>query len=267
MMTETASNKINNQLRCLMLLSYRKEFDYAIIFSDVSVKENLENVRKRIEKAAASVGRDPREIKIIGAAKNQPAGLVMQALEAGLTDIGENRVQEARTRCEEIRSKYPNTILHMIGHLQRNKVRHALDIFDIIQSVDSERLALEIEERAKAKNRVIPILIEVKTSEEATKYGVPVESTIDFLKKITELKHLKVQGLMTIAPLEDNPEKARPYFAKLKMLSEEIKKLNLPNVEMKYLSMGMTDDFEVAIREGSNMVRIGRAIFGERTSS
>jgi pyridoxal phosphate enzyme (YggS family) len=247
-----------------MLISYRIRRDYAIIFSAVSVKENLENVRKRIEKSASSVGRDPREIKIIGAVKEQPTERVLEALEAGLTDIGENKVQEARVRYEEIRSKYPNLTLHMIGHLQRNKVRHALDIFDIIQSVDSERLALEIEERAKAQDKIVPILIEVKTSEEATKYGVPVGSTIDFLKKITELQQLKVQGLMTIAPLEDNPEKARPYFAKLRMLNEEIKKLNLPNIEMKYLSMGMTDDFEVAIQEGSNMVRIGRAIFGER---
>jgi pyridoxal phosphate enzyme (YggS family) len=228
----------------------------------MSILGNLESVRRRIEKAASSVGRDPQEIKLIVAVKNIPTELVLQALEAGITDIGENKVQEAKTRYEEVKAKFPNVSWHMIGHLQRNKVRHALDIFDIIQSVDSERLAREIQ--AKARAQVVPILIEVNTSGEEAKYGVPVESTIDLLKTISVLNSVRVQGLMTIAPLVENPENARPYFSRLKKLSEEIKKLNLPNVDMNYLSMGMTDDFEAAIQEGSNMVRIGRAIFGKR---
>jgi pyridoxal phosphate enzyme (YggS family) len=228
----------------------------------MSILGNLESVRRRIEKAASSVGRDPQEIKLIVAVKNIPTELVLQALEAGITDIGENKVQEAKTRYEEVKAKFPNVSWHMIGHLQRNKVRHALDIFDIIQSVDSERLAREIQ--AKARAQVVPILIEVNTSGEEAKYGVPVEPTIDLLKTISVLNSVRVQGLMTIAPLVENPENARPYFSRLKKLSEEIKKLNLPNVDMNYLSMGMTDDFEAAIQEGSNMVRIGRAIFGKR---
>jgi pyridoxal phosphate enzyme (YggS family) len=228
----------------------------------MSVKENLEVVRRRVVCAAESVGRDPREIKIIGAIKNQPVESITQALEAGLTDIGENKVQQARDKFDLIKGKFPNVVWHMIGHLQRNKVRHALDIFDIIHSIDSERLAREIEAKA---SKEVPILIEVNTSKETTKYGVPADSAIDLLKKIVELKHLKIQGLMTMAPLTDDPEEARPYFRRLKQLFDEIKALNLPNVEMKYLSMGMTDDFPVAIQEGSNMVRIGRAIFGKRS--
>jgi pyridoxal phosphate enzyme (YggS family) len=227
----------------------------------VSIKENLENLRKRVEQAALSVGRDPQGIKIIGAVKEQPAELVLQALAVGLTDIGENKVQEARAKYDDIKTKFPNVTWHMIGHLQRNKVRQALDIFDIIHSVDSERLAREIEAKA---SKEVSILIEVNTSKEATKYGVPVDSAINFLKEVVELKHLKIQGLMTMAPLAEDPEKARPYFRRLKELFYEIKGLNLPNVEMEYLSMGMTDDFEIAIQEGSNMVRIGRAIFGRR---
>jgi len=230
----------------------------------VSVKENLLSVRGRIEKSAASIGRDPSGIKLIGAVKNVPLELVVQALEAGLGDIGENKVQEAKARQEEIKARFPDVTWHMIGHLQRNKVRQALGIFDIIQSVDSERLAREISERARGTGRRVRVLIEVNTSAEAAKYGIPVDLTIELLKNASNFGNINVEGLMTIAPLADDPEKARPYFVKLRELSEEIKKLNLQNVEMKYLSMGMTDDFEVAIQEGSNMVRIGRAIFGER---
>lgn len=230
----------------------------------MSVKENLLSVRGRIEKSAASIGRDPSGIKLIGAVKNVPLELVVQALEAGLGDIGENKVQEAKARQEEIKARFPDVTWHMIGHLQRNKVRQALGIFDIIQSVDSERLAREISERARGTGRRVRVLIEVNTSAEAAKYGIPVDLTIELLKNASNFGNINVEGLMTIAPLADDPEKARPYFVKLRELSEEIKKLNLQNVEMKYLSMGMTDDFEVAIQEGSNMVRIGRAIFGER---
>lgn len=226
------------------------------------IKANLESVILRISKAAFAVGRDAEGIKLVAVTKNVPAEVIEQAIQAGITDIGENRVQEAKPKIDILKTKYPNVTWHMIGHLQRNKVRQALDIFDIIQSVDSERLAREIQAKAEAK--VVPVLVEINTSGEETKYGIPVNSTIDFLKTVSSFKNLSVQGLMTIAPLVDDPQKARTYFRKLKTLSEEIKKLNLPNVEMKYLSMGMTDDFEVAIEEGSNMVRIGRAIFGQR---
>lgn len=218
-------------------------------------------MRERVARAASVAGRDPKEITIVAAAKNQPLERVLEALECGITAIGENRVQEAASRQAEVRARFPKTAIHMIGHLQRNKVRQALDIFDIIQSLDSERLAREISARAKE----IPVLVEVKTSEEAAKSGVPAEAAPAFLEMVSGLGNIKVKGLMTVAPLSDDPEKARPYFAGLRELSEKIKTLNLPNVEMQYLSMGMTDDLEAAIQEGSNLIRVGRAIFGQRS--
>ncbi len=232
----------------------------------MSIKENLQIIRQKVHSAAQAAGRDPSTIKIIGAIKNQPTEKVIEAIEAGLTDIGENKVQEAQARYEEIKSKYPNVAWHMIGHLQRNKVRQSLDIFDIIHSLDSERLAGEIESRAGSgeRRKIVSVLIEVNTSAEASKYGISVDSTIDFLKKLSGFHNIRVQGLMTVSLFSDDLEKVRPCFIKLRKLSEEIKKLNLPNVAMKYLSMGMTDDFEIAIQEGSNMVRIGRALFGKR---
>ncbi|MBU0671970.1 MAG: YggS family pyridoxal phosphate-dependent enzyme [Candidatus Margulisbacteria bacterium] len=232
----------------------------------MSIRENLQVVRERIKQAAQSVRRDPQEIKLIAAVKALPTELVLEALEAGLTDIGYNKVQEAQAKQAAIRAKFPQVTWHMIGHLQRNKVRQALDNFDIIQTVDSERLAREIELRAQSTEyrTQVPILIEVNTSGEETKYGIPIDSTIDFLQKISKFGNIKVQGLMTIGLFTSDLEKVRPCFRQLRELSEKIKNLSLPNVEMKYLSMGMTDDFEVAIQEGSNMVRIGRAIFGQR---
>ena len=230
----------------------------------MTVKENLESVRRRIEKAAAAAGRDAGSIRLIAAAKNVAAELVEEAILAGVTEIGENRVQEAIPKIEALRPKNPQVRWHMIGHLQRNKVRQALDIFDIIQSVDSERLAKEIEARAEGKGKRVPVLVEVNTSAEESKYGVAVGSTIDFLKFLSSFKNISVQGLMTIGPLTEDPEKARPSFVRLRELSEKIRTLGLPNIEMRCLSMGMTDDFEVAVQEGSNMVRIGRAIFGKR---
>ena len=228
----------------------------------MSAKENLENIRQRVEKAARSVGRNPSEIRIIGAVKGQPLPLIFEALAAGLSDLGENRIQEAQARADEIKARFPKVAWHMIGHLQTNKVRQAIDIFDIIHSIDSEHLAREIEQKAGAKGKIVPVLIEVKTSEEATKYGIAVEAAADFVKMVSGLDHLRVQGLMTVAPLEEDPGKTRPYFFRLRKLSEDLKKMNLPRVEMKYLSMGMSDDFEVAVEEGANILRIGRAIFG-----
>jgi len=225
----------------------------------MSIKENIDLIYKQIEK----LGRDPQDIKLIAVTKTIPINLIEQAIQAGITDIGENRVQEAMPKIQALKEKYPQVTWHMIGHLQRNKVRQVLDNFDIIQSVDSERLAREIQAKAQAKE--VRVLVEVNTSGEETKYGIPVDSAIDFLKKVSKFDNIQVQGLMTIAPLVADPEKVRPYFKKLKALSEDIKKLNLPNIEMKYLSMGMSDDFTVAIQEGSNMIRVGRAIFGQRS--
>jgi pyridoxal phosphate enzyme (YggS family) len=225
------------------------------------IRSNLQSVLQKISKAAQDSGRNLEDIKLIAAAKNISFELVEEAIQAGITDIGENRVQEAKPKIEALKAKYPNVTWHMIGHLQRNKVRQALELFDMIQSVDSERLAREIQAKAEAQGLRPKVLIEVNTSGEESKYGVPAEEAVELLKIISNFGNIQAKGLMTMAPLADDPEKARPYFRKLKGLSEEIKKLNLPNVEMKYLSMGMTDDFETAVQEGSNMLRIGRAIF------
>ena len=224
------------------------------MLAKVSIKENLELIRQRIKQAGA----DPNKIKLVAAVKTLSPEQVEEALQAGITDIGDNKVQEAKAKAE-LKEKYPQVQWHMIGHLQRNKVRQALPLFDIIQSVDSERLAREIDEQAQKK---VPILIEVNTSGEESKYGVPADQAIDLLKIVSKFANIAVQGLMTIAPLVEDPEQARPCFVRLRQLSEEITALNLPNTEMKYLSMGMTDDFEVAIQEGANIIRLGRALFG-----
>lgn len=253
MIRVTASRKTHNQLKCLIISNY------AIIFTKVSIKENLQNIRERI----ISLGRDPQEIKLIAVTKTIPVALIEQAILAGVTDLGENKVQEAIPKIDALKQKYPHVTWHMLGHLQRNKVKQALGRFDLIQSVDSERLAQEIQD--KAKGQIVPVLLEINTSGEESKFGVQPESAQRVLQTIAKFSNIKVQGLMTIGLFSDDLEKVRPCFKKLKTLSEKIKELNLPNVEMKYLSMGMSDDFETAIQEGSNVIRIGRAIFGKRS--
>lgn len=225
----------------------------------MSIKTNLDLILQRIAKAARSVNRDPQDIKLVAVTKTQSVEVIEQAIQAGITDIGENRVQEARPKIEALKSKYPQVTWHMVGHLQRNKVRQALELFDIIQSVDSIRLAREIQAKAEAKGITVPILIEVNTSEEESKNGVPVDSAIELVEQIKDLQNLRIQGLMTIGPLHGE---ARQSFVQLRELKE---KINIPGVEMKFLSMGMTQDFETAIQEGSNVVRIGRALFGARS--
>ncbi|MBU0502119.1 MAG: YggS family pyridoxal phosphate-dependent enzyme [Candidatus Margulisbacteria bacterium] len=224
-----------------------------------NLKQNLKSIQTRVAIAAEKQGKTLADIKIIVVTKTIPAQLVEEVIQAGVVDIGENRVQEADEKIGPLKKKYPAVKWHMVGHLQRNKVRQALPLFDIIQSLDSERLAQEIQKKAEAQK--IPVLIEVNTSAETTKNGVPVAGVVEFAKKVSVFGNLRVEGLMTIGPLGPDPEQARPCFKKLKELSLEIKNLDLPNFEMKYLSMGMSDDFEVAIQEGSNMIRVGRAVF------
>jgi hypothetical protein len=227
----------------------------------VSIKENLDSVRERIASAAQRVGRDPREIKLVAVIKNVPIEKAFEALEAGVTDLGESRIQEAEERYSAIKEKFSSVTYHLVGHLQRNKVRQALDMFDIIQSVDSGRLAEEIARRAV---NPIPILIEVNTSGETSKFGIEPDKTIELVRFASSFEKIKVRGLMTIGPLVDDPGRIRASFRTLKELKDRIAALHLPGVEMKFLSMGMTDDFELAVEEGSNLVRIGRAIFKER---
>ncbi len=221
----------------------------------MSIKENIGLVRRRIDSAARAAGRDPGGIKLVAVIKHVPLPDIFQAVEAGITDLGENRIQEAQSRHAELKAKYPSIVLHLIGHLQRNKVRQALDMFAIIQSLDSERLAREIDRSAAGP---VPVLVEVNTSGEASKFGVEPNQAVELVRTAAQLKNIKIQGLMTIGPLAGDP---RPGFRSLKRLRDEIAGANLPNVEMKYLSMGMSGDLEAAVAEGANLLRIGRAIF------
>lgn len=194
----------------------------------------------------------PSNVKLIAVTKTRTVDEIKQAIEAGITCIGENKVQEAKQKFPFL----PKVEKHMIGHLQTNKVRLAVELFDVIQSVDSVELAGEINKRCGAIGKVMPILLEVNIGSEESKQGVKPDDIKNLVREISKFKHVKIQGLMCIAPLLE-PEKTRPYFRKMKQIFDSIEGL-------KWLSMGMSNDYKVAIDEGSNMVRIGTAIFGER---
>jgi hypothetical protein len=221
----------------------------------VSIADNLCSVRERAAAACERAGRAPNEVTIVGVSKTFPAALVAEACRAGLTDIGENRVQEAAAKIPAVEALGSSPRWHLVGHLQTNKVKTALGLFDIIHSVDSVRLA-ELISRQAANQPVRPILLEVNVAGEASKFGLRPEETGRALEGIARLPGLAVQGLMTVAPLVDDPEEVRPVFRELRRLRDAL--------GLRDLSMGMTDDFEVAIEEGATIVRIGRAIFGAR---
>jgi pyridoxal phosphate enzyme (YggS family) len=225
----------------------------------MSLRENLERIKEKIRVKSELVGRDPQKITLVTVTKTVEADRVEEAIAAGVNIIGESRVQEAKEKYEKVESR---VIWHLVGHLQRNKAKDAVKIFDLIHSVDSAKLAKEIDKQARKVGKIQKILIEVNVSGEESKYGLSPEGVIPFLQEVSGLPNIKVEGLMTMAPLYENPEDCRPCFKKLKELVEKVKTENIKNVEMTYLSMGMSNDFEVAIEEGSNMVRIGRAIFG-----
>lgn len=210
----------------------------------------------------------PGDITIVLAAKTRTAEEVAEAIDAGATDIGENYVQEAKKMHQQLGERAKKVKWHLIGPLQKNKINIALPIFDVIQTVGDYSIAENINKRVeKAGKKTVPIYIEVNIGSEITKYGVKPEykSILDLVKKISDnLEHLKVEGLMTMGPRFGNPEESRKYFRKTKDIFEKIKTLNLSNLDIKTLSMGMSNSYEVAIEEGSNMVRIGSAVFGER---
>ena len=228
----------------------------------VDIPANLERVRERMEKAAERAGRKVEEILLLGASKGVDVEKILAAIEAGLTDIGENYVQEAKSKIERIgRDKVR---WHMIGRLQRNKAKHAVRLFDMIQTVDSARLADELERRASQAGKVIPVLVEVNIGREPQKAGVAPEGLLPLCEHISRLPHLRLEGLMCIPPWSEDPEDSRPYFAEMRRLFERLKEASLPGAEIKWLSMGMSADFEVAIEEGANLIRVGTAIFGPR---
>lgn len=228
------------------------------------LKDNLFNVEQRIQAACDRAGRDRSEVTLIAVSKTKPESDLQEIYDQGIRDFGENKVQEL---CRKIENMPKDIKWHMIGHLQRNKVKYIVDQVELIHSVDSFRLAEEINIQAKKKGIVVPILVEVNIAQEESKFGVSKENAIELVKQIAALDGVQIKGLMTIAPYVVDSEENRGYFRKIKDLSVDIKNENIDNVCMDIISMGMTGDFEVAIEEGSTMVRVGTGIFGERDYS
>ena len=226
-----------------------------------TIKDHLNEVRENIQKACEKAGRSPQEVTLIAVSKTKPLFMLEEAYEAGARDFGENKVQE-------ILEKHPkmpeDARFHMIGHLQRNKVKQVLPHAVLIHSVDSYRLAEQISQEAGKLGITAKILLEVNVAKEESKFGMMPEDVEEMAGQIAALPHLQIEGLMTIAPFVDDPEKNRPVFRKLYQLSVDIKKKNIDNVNMGVLSMGMTGDYQVAVEEGSTMIRVGTGIFGAR---
>jgi len=223
-----------------------------------NIEKNLNNIKEAINMSRAKVGKD-YDVGLIAVTKTVGIEEIEEVIQYGIKDIGENRVQELVKKYEILGNKVR---WHMIGHLQRNKVKYIIDKVDLIHSLDSYDLALEIDKRAKTQDKIMKCLLQVNVSGEESKYGLNPEEVIDILEKINKLNHIKIEGLMTMAPYAEMIEETRIYFRKLKELSIEISKKSFYNVEMKYLSMGMSNDFPVAIEEGGNLIRIGSKIFG-----
>jgi pyridoxal phosphate enzyme (YggS family) len=217
------------------------------------IKENVSKILQEL----------PEGVSLVGAAKTRTPQEILQAVEAGLEIIGENYVQEAERAFQVVGGKAK---WHMIGHLQSNKAKNAVRVFDLIETVDSIKLARAINRACGNIDKVMPILMEINSGEESQKAGVMPEDAISLARDMSELNNIKLMGLMTMGPFAGDPEDSRPYFQKTKKLFEEIKEMDLPGVEMKYLSMGMSNSYKVALEEGANVVRIGTKLFGERES-
>lgn len=228
------------------------------------VAENYREVEAKVSEACARSGRSRSEVTLIAVSKTKPVEMIREAMEAGADTFGENKVQEL---CEKYEVLPRDLHWHLIGHLQRNKVKYVVDKAELIHSVDSLRLAEEISREAVKKEVQVKILIEVNVAEEESKFGVKVDDTEELVREIAKLPNVHIEGLMTIAPYVEDPEENRMVFRTLKKLAVDIKMKNIDNVRMDVLSMGMTGDYEVAIEEGATMVRVGTGIFGERNYS
>jgi hypothetical protein len=226
-----------------------------------SIAENLARVKEKMAEAAVRAGRMPDSVKLVGVTKTVDVERIKQAVSAGLQILGENYVQEAREKIKEVGGE---ASWHFVGRLQTNKAKYAVKLFDMIETVDSLKLAKELNRRAQPLGRTLPIIIQVNLAREVSKGGVEPSECISLIKQISDLANLQIRGLMTMPPFFDQPDRARPYFAQLRELSQEIAKAQLPRVEMEELSMGMSGDFETAIEEGATLVRVGTAIFGKR---
>ncbi len=215
------------------------------------IEENVKKILKEL----------PDGVTLVAAAKTRTPEEILKAVNAGITTIGENYVQEAQQAHEKIGNKAK---WHFIGHLQKNKVKKAVKIFDMIETVDSFKIAKEIDKRCTQIGKIIPVLIEVNSGREEQKFGVFPEDVEDLLNEISAFKTIKVMGLMTMGPMFGDTEDSRPYFIETRKIFKKIKKIGLPGVEMKFLSMGMTNSYKIAIQEGANMVRLGTLLFGDR---
>jgi len=226
-----------------------------------TIAENLARVRERIEAAAKRAGRDPQAIRLVAVSKTVEPPRIREALEAGAKILGENYIQEAQ---QKIPVLGPEASWHFIGHLQKNKAKYAVRLFDWIHSVDGFALAEELNRAALREGKVQTILLQVDLGGEETKFGAPEEAISELCERIGGLEAIQVKGLMTLPPFSDEPEDSRPYFQKLRLLRDRLEAMKIPRISMEELSMGMSADFEVAIEEGATLVRVGTAIFGPR---
>jgi hypothetical protein len=229
----------------------------------MTIKENLDRVRERIAAAVARAGRDPASITIVAVTKTHGPEVVTQAIEAGLADVGENKVQEFLSKAPGVRLPCR---WHLVGHLQTNKIAKVIGRFALVQSVDSFKLAEHLSRSGAAAGVTTDILLEVNTSGEESKFGLPPDEVLGACDLIAKLPNIRIRGLMTVGPLVSDASAVGAAFASLRRLKEEIEAARIANVSMEHLSMGMTDDFEIAIAEGSTMIRLGRILFGERPS-
>lgn len=228
------------------------------------VKENLSKVEKKIQDACERSGRDPKEVTLIAVSKTKPIEMIEEAVSAGKKEFGENKAQEMKEKSEIL----PNDLIwHFIGHLQTNKVKYVVGRAALIHSVDSLHLAEAIEKESAKKGVISQILVEVNVAQEDSKFGLKPEETEQLIREIANLPHVHINGLMTIAPFVENPEENREIFRQLRKLSVDINRKNIDNIDMNVLSMGMTNDYEVAVEEGATHVRVGTGIFGERNYS
>lgn len=244
-----------------------------LIFYTMSIAGNLEMVLESINNAAAGSGRDPSGIKLVAVSKTVELQRILEAVKAGVTALGENRVQEAREKISELGSQIKPPLphvgkgmageveWHLIGNLQKNKAKTAVQIFDLIHSLDSISLADELNRQAQRINKTQRVIVQVKLSMETVKHGISEESLTGLLEKVSDMDYLKLEGLMTMPPFFDDPEETRPYFRKLRKIAEKVSRKGFPVID---LSMGMTNDFQIAIEEGATILRIGTAIFGGR---
>lgn len=226
-----------------------------------SIRENVAAIEAKIAAAAKRAGRNPEDILLLAVSKTKPVEMIQEAVDCGLTALGENKVQEIMEKFEPMGK---GVHWHLIGHLQTNKVKYIIDKVDMIHSVESLRLAQEIDKRAAAAKVIMDILVEVNIAGEESKFGVRPEDTEVFLRELSKFDNIHVRGLMTVAPFVNNPEENRVYFRKMRELLVDMNAKKIDNISMDVLSMGMTGDYEVAIEEGATIVRVGTGIFGER---